>query len=137
MYLVKFGVPEWIEQFVVTLNENEAYAEAAETWEGDFLFIVYPSEEGGNDEEIVMWMDLWHGKCRDHAMLPNRDAKDTAFIYEGEYANWKEIIEGRLDPIKALLTRKMKLTGDRAKVMRATRAAKELVRTAQMIKTEF
>ena len=135
--MAKFGTPEWIEQFVRTLNENQAYAEAAETWEGDFLFIVYPSKEAGFNEEVVMWMDLWHGKCRKHAMLPNRDTKDTAFIYEGTLENWQEIIEGRLDPIKALLTRKMKLTGDRAKVMRATRAAKELVRTAQMIKTEF
>ena len=135
--MVQFGTPEWIEQFVKTLNENKAYAEAAETWEGDFLFIVWPNKEAGFDEGVVMWMDLWHGKCRDHAMLPNRDTKETAFIYEGELANWQDIIEGRLDPIKALLTRKMKLTGDRAKVMRATRAAKELVRTAQMIKTEF
>lgn len=135
--MVKFGDPEWVESFVTTLNKNKAYEEAAETWEGDFLFIIWPSKEGGNDEDIVMWMDLWHGKCRDFAMLPSRDAKEAAFIYEGEYRNWKEIIEGRLDPIKALLTRKMKLTGDRAKVMRATRAAKELVRTAQMIKTEF
>lgn len=135
--MARFGTSEWIGQFVTTLNNNEAYAEAAETWEGDFLFIVWQNKEAGLDEEIVMWMDLWHGKCRDHAMLTNRTEKETAFIYEGELENWKEIIEGRLDPIKALLTRKMKLTGDRAKVMRATRAAKELVRTAQMIKTEF
>ncbi|MFX1577173.1 MAG: SCP2 sterol-binding domain-containing protein [Promethearchaeota archaeon] len=134
---MKFGTPQWIEQFVKTLNENKAYAEAAATWEGDFLFIVYPNKEAGFDEEVVMWMDLWHGKSRDYALLIDRNAKDTAFIYEGELENWKAIIEGRLDPIKALLTRKMKLTGDRAKVMRATRAAKELVRTAQMIKTEF
>ncbi len=135
--MVQFGTLQWIEQFVTTLNKNKAYEEAAETWEGDFLFIVWPSKEGGNVEEIVMYMDLWHGKCREYALLPNREARETAFIYEGEYANWKEIIEGRLDPIKALLTRKMKLKGDRAKVMRATRAAKELVRTAQMVKTEF
>jgi putative sterol carrier protein len=132
-----FGTDEWLATYVKTLNENKAYEEAAATWEGDFLFIVWPDKEVGVEEEVVMWMDLWHGKCRGYEMLPNRDAKETAFIYEGEYANWKEIIEGRLDPIKALLTRKMKLTGDRAKVMRATRAAKELVRTAQMIKTEF
>jgi putative sterol carrier protein len=141
MYLwvkkMEFGTKDWLEAFVKTLNENKAYEEAAETWEGDFLFIVWPDKELGIEEELVMWMDLWHGKCRGYEMIDNRDAKDTAFIYEGEYANWKEIIEGRLDPIKALLTRKMKLTGDRAKVMRATRAAKELVRTAQMIKTEF
>lgn len=134
---MQFGSPDWLDTYVKTLNENEAYEEAAATWEGDFLFIVWPDKEAGIDEEVVMWMDLWHGKCRAHEMLPNRKAKETAFIYEGEYANWREIIEGRLDPIKALLTRRMKLTGDRAKVMRATRAAKELVRTAQMIKTEF
>lgn len=134
---MQFGSPDWLEAYVKTLNENEAYEEAAATWEGDFLFIVWPDKEAGVDEEVVMWMDLWHGKCRAYEMLPNRESKETAFIYEGEYANWQEIIEGRLDPIKALLTRRMKLTGDRAKVMRATRAAKELVRTAQMIKTEF
>ncbi|MFW9832214.1 MAG: sterol carrier protein, partial [Candidatus Thorarchaeota archaeon] len=72
--MAKFGDPEWIVSFVKTLNENKAYEEAAETWEGDFLFIIWPSKEGGNDEEIVMWMDLWHGKCRDFAMLLNRDA---------------------------------------------------------------
>lgn len=132
-----FGTHEWLDAYVKTLNENKAYEEAAATWEGDFLFIVWPDVEVGIKEEIVMYMDLWHGKCRSHEILPNRESKETAFIYEGKWTNWKEIIEGRLDPIKALLTRKMKLTGDRAAVMRATRAAKELVRTAQMIKTGF
>ncbi len=135
--MVKFGTEEWLVAYVKALNENPAYEEAAHDWEGDFLFIVWPDEDAGVSEEIVLWMDLWHGKCRGYDVFPNREAKQTAFIYEGSYANWEAIVEGRLDPIKALLTRKMKLTGDRAKVMRATRAAKELVRTAQMVKTEF
>ena len=133
----KFGTREWLEAYVKALNSNKAYEEAATNWEGDFLFIVWPDEAHGIKEEIVLWMDLWHGKCRDYDLLPNREARKAAFIYEGSYENWREILEGRLDPIKALLTRKMKLTGDRAKVMRATRAAKELVRTAQIIETEF
>lgn len=135
--MAKFGTDEWLKKYVKTLNESKPYEEAAKTWEGDFLFIVWPDEEAGVKEEVVMWMDLWHGKCRGFEMLPSRDAKETAFIYEGTLENWKEIIEGRLDPIKALLIRKMKLTGNRAMVMRYTRAAKELVRVAQMIKTEF
>jgi len=135
--MAKFGSKEWLESYVKTLNTNKAYEEAAKTWEGDFLFIVWADKEAGIKEEIVMWMDLWHGKCRGYEMLSNRGARETAFIYEGTWANWKEIIEGRLDPIKALLIRKMQLTGDRPMVMRYTRAAKELVRTAQQIKTEF
>lgn len=135
--MAKFGTPEWLDAYVKTLNANKAYEEAAATWEGDFLFIVSADPAAGIKQEVVMWMDLWHGKCRGYQMVPNRQTKKAAFIYEGPLANWKEIIEGRLDPIKALLTRKMSLTGDRAAVMRATRAAKELVRTAQMIKTTF
>ncbi len=135
--MVKFGSEEWLDAYIKALNGNKAYEEAAAEWEGDFLFVVWADEAAGVPEEIVLWMDLWHGKCRKHEVLPNREAKQTAFIYEGKIENWQAIIEGRLDPIKALLTRKMKLTGDRAKVMRATRAAKELVRTAQLVKTEF
>lgn len=135
--MVKFGSKEWLDAYIKALNENKAYEEAAAAWEGDFLFIVWADEAAGVPEEIVLWMDLWHGKCREHSVLPSRETKQTAFIYEGKLENWQAVVEGRLDPIKALLTRKMKLTGDRAKVMRATRAAKELVRTAQMVKTEF
>ena len=135
--MVKFATEEWLEEYVKTLNENKAYEEAAATWEGAFRFIVWPDEAAGIEEEIILYMDLHHGKCRGYEMLPNREAKDSPFVYEGKYENWKAIVEGRLDPIKALLTRQMKLTGDRAAVMRATRAAKELVRTAQIIKTEF
>jgi len=135
--MAKFGTPEWLDAYVKTLNANKAYEEAAATWEGDFLFIMSADPAACIKQEVVMWMDLWHGKCRGSQMVPNRQTKKAAFIYEGPLANWKEIIEGRLDPIKALLTRKMTLTGDRAAVMRATRAAKELVRTAQMIKTTF
>jgi putative sterol carrier protein len=133
----QFGTKEWLENYVKTLNANKAYQDAAATWEGAFLFIIHPEPAAGFKEEVVLYMDLWHGKCRAFEMLPNRKAKPAPFTYEGAYANWKEIIEGRLDPIKALLTRKMTLTGDRAAVMRATRAAKELVRTAQMIQTTF
>jgi putative sterol carrier protein len=135
--MAKFGTPEWLDAYVKTLNANKAYQDAAATWEGDFLFIVHADPAADIKQELVMWMDLWHGKCRGYQMIPNRQAKKAAFIYEGPLANWKDIIEGRLDPIKALLTRKMTLTGDRAAVMRATRAAKELVRTAQMIQTAF
>ena len=44
---------------------------------------------------------------------------------------------GEIDPIKGLLTRKFKLTGSMMKIMRYTRAAAELVKTASKVPTEF
>jgi len=85
----------------------------------------------------VFYVDLWHGKCRDACIVPSRDAKKAEFVYEGKYSNWKKLIAGELDPIQAVMTRKFKLSGNLAKVMRYTKAASELVKTASRVPTEF
>ena len=131
----KFPSEEWVKEFCKLLNENKEYEEAAKNWEGDFLFIVTPDE--GLDKEYVFYVDLWHGKCREARMLKSREEKKAEFIYEGPYSNWKKLIKGEIDPIKGLLTRKFKLKGSMMKVMRATKAAKELVATASKVPTEF
>jgi len=131
----KFPSEEWIKAYKEELNKNEAYAEAAKDWEGDFLFVVTPDE--GLDKEMVFYVDLWHGKCRDAYMVPSREAKTAEFVYEGPYSNWKKLIMGQLDPIQSLLMRKFKLKGSMAKIMRYTKAASELVKTASKVPTEF
>jgi len=70
-------------------------------------------------------------------MLKSRDEKEAEFVYESPYSNWKKLIKGEIDPIKGLLTRKFKLKGNVMKVMRVTKAAKELVATASKVPTEF
>jgi putative sterol carrier protein len=135
MQKFKFPSEEWIKAFKEELNKNEAYAEAAKDWEGDFLFIVTPDE--GLEKEMVFYVDLWHGKCRDAYMVPSRETKTAEFIYEGPYSNWRKLIMGQLDPIQSLLMRKFKLKGNMAKIMRYTKAASELVKTASRVPTEF
>mgnify|MGYP001036731537 CR=1 FL=1 len=131
----KFPSEEWVRVFKDELNKNEIYAEAAERWEGDFLFIITPDEE--LEKEMVFYVDLWHGKCRDAYIVPDRDAKKTGFIYEGPYSNWKKLINGEIDPIKGILMRKFKLKGSMSTIMRYTKAASELVKTASKVPTEF
>lgn len=131
----KFPSEDWIKAYKEELNKNKVYEEAAKDWEGDFLFIITPGE--GIEKEIVFYVDLWHGKCRDAYMVPSREAKKAAFIFEGPYSNWKKLIMGQLDPIHAIMMRKFNLQGDMAKVLRYTKAASELVKTASRIPTEF
>jgi putative sterol carrier protein len=133
--LAIFPSEEWIELFKDSVNANAAYEDAAKTWEGDFLFIVQP--DSALKEQAVFYVDLWHGKCREVALLRSGENKETAFIYEGPYANWVRLIKREIDPIQGLLTGKFKLKGDMLKVLRAVRAAKELVDTASRVPTEF
>jgi putative sterol carrier protein len=132
----KFPSDEWIKAYMEELNKNKAYEEAARDWEGDFLFIITPDEE--LDKEYVFYVDLYHGKCREACMVPSREARKAAYEYEGPYSNWKKLITREIpDPIRALMTGQFKLRGDMARILRCTKAALELVKTAAKIPTEF
>ena len=130
-----FGTDEWAKAYMEEINKSEAYERAAATWEGDFYFVIVPQKM--YDEEAIYYIDLWHGKCRDACLVEDESQFSPAFRMETSDANWKAVIEGRLDPIQGLMTRKIKLKDNMAKVMRAVAAAKELVNCATQVPTEF
>ena len=144
----KFGSQEWCDEYEVAINNNEAYAEAASWWEGDFVFEIHPS--GNLKEEIKMFIGLNHGKCTGAKVITGQEFKvlgkgekpsgegiEVEYVYSANYDNWIKILKSELDPVRALLSGQAKVVGDMAKIMRATKAAQELVRTTTLIETEY
>ena len=137
-----FGTQEWAEAYAKALNANENYRDAAgpkgfppDGWEGDFLFIVEPA--GNLDHEIRMFVGLYHGECTGCRILKEGEETGAEFEYSGPYDAWEQVLKKELDPIRGLLAGKFKLKGDMAKVLRATRAAAELVNSTTTIDTDF
>ncbi|MFW9772535.1 MAG: SCP2 sterol-binding domain-containing protein [Candidatus Thorarchaeota archaeon] len=144
---------EWADAYVKALNSNANYKAAASWWEGDFIFIIEPS--GNLDHEIKMFIGLYKGDCTGAKTLdtgeeydilppnsPPRPLKEgekvgAEFVFSGPYDNWVKVLKKELDPIQGLMAGKFKLVGNMAKVMRATKAAQELVNATTMIETEF
>jgi len=135
MAKVKFGSADWIQALQNDLNTSQAYEEAAKTWEGDFYFIVDP--EGAMTEPIYLYMDLWHGKCRDSFLVTDKSSKIPAFVMSGAYSKWKKVVTAQLDPIQALMTGQLKLKGNMVMVMKSVKAAQEIIRSCTRIDTEF
>jgi len=132
---IAFATQEWVEALMEQINQSDAYRSAARTWEGDFYFIV----EAGDvvEEEVIMYVDLWHGDCRDARIVDSADAKDPEFRIRAPLSSWKLVIGKQLDPIQALMTRRLSLQGNMMKVMRAVKAAQELVNCCTLVPTEF
>lgn len=131
--MVKFPSNEWIKKFKDELNKNHSYMDAAKKWEGDFLFIISPDDELKN--EVIFYIDLWHGKCRDACMVNNK--KKAAFIFKGPYSNWKKVIKKELDPLRGLIRGMFTLDGDSKLILDQVKAAQELVNTANKISVDF
>ena len=132
---IPFPSDAWIKAMMADLNQSSAYLEAAKNWEGDFFFIVEPG--GTLDKTVTLYMDLFHGKCRDAFEMAEPDSKAPAFRLSGPVATWKKVMTKKLDPMQAMMTGQLKLSGNMSIIMRNVRAAKELVESCTRIDTEF
>lgn len=131
----KFPSHEWVVALCEALNASEAYAEAAKNWEGDFYFIVEPG--GPLTEQAILYMDLWHGKCREAKGITDPSEKNPAFVMSADYDTWVRVIKAQLDPIQGLMTRKLKLKGNMTMIMKNVKAAQELVKCCALVPTEW
>ena len=134
--MAKFPSDEWVKEYMDKLNSNADYQDAGSKWEGAITFVILKDDTFKDDAYI--YLDLYHGKCRE-ARFSNSitDLPKSEFKYIGSYGNWRRLIDGEIDPIKGILTGKFKLEGAMMKIMRYTRAAKEMVNTASRVQSEF
>jgi len=129
-----FPSPEWVAAFKDAINDNPAYRKSAAKWEGDFYFIV---TDKNMEEPFVMYLDLWHGECREAHVVEDMNEKKPEFIIEGTLDVYRQIFEKKLDPIRALVSRKLKLKGNLGKIMRSVKATLDLVNSAASVPTEY
>ena len=129
----KFPSDEWVKALMEELNRSPAYEEAAKTWEGDFYFTA----DMGGGKTSILYMDLWHGKCREAFLVTDEAAKNPAFRITAPAANWKKVITKQVDPIQGMMTGQLKLKGNMAMIMKSVKASKELVEACTRVPTEF
>lgn len=131
-----FPSAEWLKELEAKLNSDERYAEIAKNWEGDLFFFIEP--EGNLKERLTFYLDLWHGKCRKVEYNPAADAyPNPAFTLTATYNNITAILSGRLNPMTAMMTSKLKVKGSMGYMMRNVPTVLDFVRVAQAVTTDI
>ena len=132
---LQFPSDEWIKALSDQLNTSESYEKSAKDWEGDFVFVIEPDD--AYDTTSYLFLGLFHGKSPDATMLASEDERQTEFVIHAPFGTWRQVVEGKLDPIQAMMTRKLKLEGNMMKIMRYPKAAKEIVDCCALVPTDF
>lgn len=130
-----FPSPEWLSDLEVKLNNDEKYAHVARNWEADLYFVIRP--EGNLKEETVFYLDLWHGKCRGTEVVKDLAGHHPAFTLRAGYHNFAAILQGKLDPMQAMLTRRLDVKGSMAYMMRNVPTVLDFVRCAREVTTSI
>jgi putative sterol carrier protein len=124
--MAQFPTADWVQALVDKINSDEHYAQVARNWEGDMRYIIEPS--GPITEPVWIYLDLWHGKCRKAFIEPRDSELKPAFILKAPYENLKRVLNGEIDPMTALMTRKISVQGSMMVLMRNVPTILDFVR---------
>ena len=130
--------PDWATAFCRALNANARYARVARTWEGALLLVMEADAARGIPHTRAVYLDLHHGQCRAAQAGPPASLPAAAYVLSATPGVWKQILNGELPPIAAILRGRLHLKqGNLMALVPHVRAAQELVATAARLPTHF
>ena len=133
-----FPSEEWAAEFKKQVSSSAAYKQAGATWTfGPVALLTRADPAIGLAEDVGMWLDIDRGECRAVKVVPKAEAEKAPFCITGEYARWKSVLRKELDPIKAMMQKKLELKGQMTTIVKYVNASKELVECATRVPTKF
>ena len=132
---ISFPSDAWAKALKDVLNSDTEYARIAKNWEGDIVFVVEP--EGSQAKPIYMYLNLWHGECLDAMELADPKEKKAAFTLNAPLSVMTRIVQGKLDPMQAMMTRQLKVNGSMVYMMKNVPTVLKFVKCAQKVDSEF
>jgi putative sterol carrier protein len=124
-----FPSEEWLKGLEEKLNSDERYSDIAKNWEGDLFFFIEP--EGNLKERLTFYLDLWHGKCRKAVYMPDESQyPHPVFTMTASYNNITSVLTGKMNPMTAMMTSKLKVKGSMGYMMRNVPTVLDFVRVA-------
>ena len=134
-----FPSEEYVQAVMDVLNNDEQYAQIARNWEGDILFVIEPDKGVESDDlPMTLYFDLWHGKCREVRIIDPQvgEVPDAAFTLTAPQANYLQVLRGELDPMQAMITRRLKVEGSMAYMLRNVPTVLDFVRCCSSVEVE-
>ncbi len=138
--LHRFPSAEWTQALKIALNTDRDYREVGKPWTfGPVAMIVRADSSYGLERDAGIVLDVHQGECRGARFVEGEsDPADAEFVIVGTYARWRDVIEGRLDPIKAMMEGKLKLArGHLPTIVRFVEPSRMVVASASKVPTWF
>jgi putative sterol carrier protein len=135
-----FPSPEWMAAYKDAINANAEYKKAGKDWTHGVVAMVVKAEPSvGIPEDLAMFLDVEAGECRACTLMTGKEAEEKApFVVVASYAQWKQVIKKEIDPTKALMQGKLKLTkGHMPTMVKHVNASKQLVESTTRVPTKF
>ncbi|HRE46726.1 MAG TPA: wax ester/triacylglycerol synthase family O-acyltransferase [Aggregatilineales bacterium] len=126
----------WAKGYMKAINASESYRRASTRWEaGSLAFVLHATPEEDYPEAVAVILDLHKGECRAARALTPAEAKgEAAFVIEGDFATWSDVLKGKAAPLALIMRGKLRLVkGSMPRLLPFTQSAQELLNCAKNI----
>ena len=134
-----FPSAEWAAAYKAAINASAEYKTVGKDWtQGAVAMVVKADPALRIAEDTAMWLDIDRGECTDCRLISAKEAESAPFVIVGTYALWKQVIKKELDPIKAMMQGKLKLTkGHMPTMVKYVHSSRKLVELTSGVDTKF
>ena len=129
----------WAEAAMALLNADPETVAASRGWKGDFG-VVIEAEAGKLDEHFVVWVRPENGRVAELRVLVDPDDLDEfepAYRIHAPYSVWKGLLLGSVDPVEAILKRRLRVDGDVQPILERMRYKDIAARVLSRLETRF
>ena len=128
----------WIKELDRICNEDPEFKEAAGDFSGKFIFQI-EAEPGKLDETAFLSVKVENGVSSEARALASLDeCPDADYIVTGKYSAWKNIVQAKLEPLRAIMTRKLKLIkGSQLKILKEVKLTLKIMNNCVKVDAEF
>lgn len=129
---------EWVDSWAAAIRASDEYRNAARRWEWPLALVLRADPAAAAPLDRHVYLDLWRGECREARAGAEEDLARASFILGANERTWRDVLEGKLDPVAGIMLGKVKLEkGSIMTLAMHTGAAKALVATAALVDTTF
>ncbi len=135
----RFPSKEWCEEAMRLTNTDPEAPAAGRGWKGDFGAVV-EAEPGKLARAFVVHVIPNEGRIEKLRVLDDPDDLEEfepAYVARAPYSVWKALLQGTLDPVEAVLKRRIQMLGDLQPLIERMRYKGIADRVFAQLKTEF
>ena len=128
----RFPSEAWTQAYKDALNKCPTYRRAGRTWIfGSVAIVIQGDPSVGIEDDTGMILDVHAGQCLGATLVNGiHEALKAEFVITATYERWKDVIQGRLDPIKLS-------KGHLPTIIRFVESCRQLVASTSKVPTEF
>ncbi|MEW6443054.1 MAG: SCP2 sterol-binding domain-containing protein [bacterium] len=128
----------WVKELQKICNADPEFREACGDFAGKFIFQIDP-EPGKLDKAAFLFFAADKGDASEAMALSSTDERpDAEYVIAGKYSVWKDIVRAKQEPLRALMTRKLRLIkGSQLKVLKQVKFALKMMNNCTRIDATY